>query len=39
MPEPEAEKGGETPEQEASRVFAQLKELSRPEDDKDGKDE
>jgi uncharacterized protein len=31
VPEPEAR--GETPEQEASRVFAQLKELSRPEDE------
>ncbi|MFM9847208.1 MAG: DUF1013 domain-containing protein [Hyphomicrobiaceae bacterium] len=41
MPPPEVETGGETPEQEASRVFAQLKELSRPEDDKeeDGKEE
>jgi hypothetical protein len=28
----------ETPEEEASRVFAQLKELSRPEDDKEEDD-
>lgn len=34
-PPPEPETGGETPEEEASRVFAQLKELSRPEDDKE----
>ena len=35
VPVPEPETGGETPEQEASRVFAQLKELSRPEDEKE----
>jgi len=34
-PRPEPETGGETPEEEASRVFAQLKELSRTEDDKE----
>jgi hypothetical protein len=34
-PPPEPETGGETPEEEASRVFAQLKELSRTEDDKE----
>ena len=35
QPEPEPEKSDESPEEEASRVFAQLKELSRPEDEKD----
>jgi hypothetical protein len=35
MPQPEPDKTDESPEEEASRVFAQLKELSRPEDEKD----
>lgn len=35
MPPPEPEKSNESPEEEASRVFAQLKELSRPEDKDD----